>query len=136
LRLAAHRKDIAERMVGRDLAERVRVVDDGAEIVDRLQESLSPPTSTSAASSGASRPTTMSARATGSIRPSARERTVAPTLAPQPPQRMAMAEMSSSACRSARQQQHPASAISGRSLNLRMKRRSIQSLPAPRRRRP
>jgi len=60
---------------------------------------------------------------------SARESTVAPTLAPQPPQRMAMAEISLSASRSANGGSATAGAgvISGSSLNLRMKRRSIQS---------
>ena len=37
LRLAAHGIDVAERMVGGDLAEHVGVVDDGAEIIDGLQ---------------------------------------------------------------------------------------------------
>ena len=60
--------------------------------------------------------------------PSARVSTVAPTLAPQPPQRMAMAEISLSACRSAKGGSAAGGvAISGSSLNLRMKRRSIQS---------
>ena len=36
LRLAAHGVDVAERMIGGDLAEHVGVVDDGAEIVDGL----------------------------------------------------------------------------------------------------
>ena len=60
--------------------------------------------------------------------PSARDSTVAPTLAPQPPQRMAMAEISLSACRSAKGGNDAGGAVmSGNSLNLRMKRRSIQS---------
>ena len=59
---------------------------------------------------------------------SARVSTVAPTLAPQPPQRMAMAEISLSASRSANGGSAAgATFISGRSLYLRMKRRSIQS---------
>ena len=37
MRLSAHGIHVAERVVGRDLAEGVGIVDDGAEIVDRLQ---------------------------------------------------------------------------------------------------
>jgi hypothetical protein len=50
-------------------------------------------TRTTAASSGACRPIRMSSRSIGCTLASARDSTVAPTLAPQPPQRMAMAEM-------------------------------------------
>ena len=53
-------------------------------------------TRTTAASSGASRPISTSSRATGVKSASARDNTVAPTLAPQPPQRMARAEMACS----------------------------------------
>ena len=62
--------------------------------------------------------------------PSARVRTVAPTLAPQPPQRMAMAEISLMAAWSAIAGIGAASgcAISGSSLNFAMKRRSMKSL--------
>ncbi len=92
-------------------------------------ESSGPPVSTTAASSGASRPTTTSARSAGATRPSARDSTVAPTLAPQPPHRMASAEMSAMAAASATGFfARDAAAMSGSSLNLRMKRRSIQSL--------
>ena len=42
LRLSAHGIDVAERVVRRDLAQHVRVVDDGAEIIDCLQRELLP----------------------------------------------------------------------------------------------
>ena len=42
LRLSAHRIDVAERVVRRDLAQHVGVVDDGAEIIDCLQRELLP----------------------------------------------------------------------------------------------
>ena len=67
-------------------------------------------------------------RAPARWQPSARVSTVAPTLAPQPPHRMARAEISLSAARSAIGDCACGGfAISGSTLNLRMKRRSIQS---------
>ena len=54
-------------------------------------------TRTTAASSGACRPMSTSSRSTGCSAPSARDSTVAPTFAPQPPQRMATAEMACAA---------------------------------------
>ena len=50
-------------------------------------------TRTTAASSGACRPISTSSRSIGRTLARARDSTVAPTLAPQPPQRMAMAEI-------------------------------------------
>ena len=102
LRLAAHGIDVAERVVGGDLAEQVGVVDDGAEIVDGLQREL-------VAAGVDERRVVRRVEADDHVvarRParssaSARDSTVAPTLAPQPPQRMAMAEISLSACWSA-----------------------------------
>ena len=89
-------------------------------------------TRTTAASSGACRPISTSARSTGASAPSARESTVAPTLAPQPPQRMAIAEM---ACAASSSSSLTALAgacalvadIGAKSLNLAMKSRSMRS---------
>ncbi len=50
-------------------------------------------TRTIAASSGACKPITTSSRSAGRSAPSALESVEAPTFAPQPPQRMAIAEM-------------------------------------------
>ncbi|MCY1546935.1 hypothetical protein D9M68_829620 [compost metagenome] len=91
-------------------------------------------TRTTAASSGACSPISTSSRCTGCSCPKARLRMLAPTLAPQPPQRMAIAEMAccDSSALSTRLLAGAADgvapgAISGSSVNLRMKRRSIQS---------
>ncbi|MDT4854092.1 hypothetical protein FQZ97_883790 [compost metagenome] len=91
-------------------------------------------TRTTAASSGACRPIITSSRSTGCRLPSARVRMLAPTLAPQPPQRMAIAEIAwrDSSALSTRllvgaAAAGLASAMAGSSVNLRMKRRSIQS---------
>ncbi len=91
-----------------------------------------------AASSGACRPISTSSRAIGCTPASARESTVAPTLAPHPPQRIAMAEIACACSASASGTRVvPAAAsasesarfagIGSNSLYLRMKRRSIQS---------
>ena len=53
-------------------------------------------TRTTAASSGSFKPMMTSSRSTGCKLLNARESTVAPTFAPQPPQRMAIAEMACS----------------------------------------
>ncbi len=92
-------------------------------------------TFTIAASSGACSPTNTSSRSTGFRLPSARDKTVEPTLAPQPPQRMAIAEMACrlSSCVSAKfgvllpAVGFALGSMSGKSLNFAMKRRSIQS---------
>ena len=89
-------------------------------------------TRTMAASSGACRPISTSGRSTGCSWPSARESTLAPTLAPQPPQRMATAEIACSdssalsvscdACMG-----RAASAMAGSSVKRRMNWRSMWS---------
>ena len=89
-------------------------------------------TRTTAASSGACRPINTSARSTGLSAPSARDSTVAPTLAPQPPQRMAIAEMacaasSASSLTGLTDEPAGASVMGARSVNLRMKSRSMRS---------
>ena len=90
-------------------------------------------TRTTAASSGACKPISTSSRSTGCRLPSARVKMLAPTLAPQPPQRMAMAEMAcfDSSALSAKLLAGavPAlpGAMAGSSVNLRMKRRSMLS---------
>ena len=88
-------------------------------------------TRTTAASSGECSPIRTSGRSTGCSPPNARDSTVAPTLAPHPPQRMAIADnacaASSPSSRTAEACAGAASCIAGNSLNRRMKRRSIQS---------
>ena len=86
-------------------------------------------TSTTAASSGSCRPISTSLRGTGFSALSARVKTVAPTFAPHPPHRMAMAEISlitSLLARPAGRSVFSSSSMSGKLLNLSMKRRSIQ----------
>ncbi len=88
-------------------------------------------TRTTAASSGACRPISTSSRSIGRRPPSARLSTEAPTFAPQPPQRIAIAEIACAASSSPSRMDggcaRGASGIAGNSLNLAMKRRSIQS---------
>ena len=84
-----------------------------------------------AASSGSAKPMTTSSRVTGCKRLTTRDKTVLPTLAPQPPQRMAMAEISCNVCLSAIALLNCGAlscVISGSTLKLSIKRRSIQSL--------
>ena len=90
-------------------------------------------TRTTAASSGECSPISTSSRSIGASAPSARDSTVAPTFAPQPPQRIATAESACAA--SSASSRTPAGAraiaaggaIAGKSLKRAMKRRSIQS---------
>jgi hypothetical protein len=112
-------------------AEQPGIVDEGAEEIDRMHQALPGGTRTTAASSGACRPISTSSRVDRVKLASARDSTVAPTLAPQPPQRMAMAEMACSLC-SARRAESPRPAArrlrpSAEFGEARMKRRSIQS---------
>jgi hypothetical protein len=130
LRLGAHGEDVAQRMVGGDAAEEPGIVDEGAEEIHRVHHGLA---RRHAHHGGIVRRMQADQHvvALDRVHPaSARDSTEAPTLAPQPPQRMAMAEM---ACALLGGQRHgvavgrPASAIGSKSVNLRMKRRSIQS---------
>ncbi len=88
-------------------------------------------TRSTAASSGAFKPISTSSRSIGWTLASARDSTVAPTFAPQPPQRMAIAEIacvrSPSSSGTASAVVAACSAIGPSSLKRRMKRRSIQS---------
>ena len=90
-------------------------------------------TLTTAASSGASRPINTSSRLIGWRLASARESTLLPTFAPQPPQRIAAADIacvcsfSSSGTKFCADASFGVTFMVGNSLNLRMKRRSIQS---------
>ena len=88
-------------------------------------------TRTTAASSGECRPMSTSLRSMGSMAASARDNTFAPTLAPQPPQRMAKAEIACKDSSALRANDATAGgrsgAISGNSVNLRMKLRSMWS---------
>ena len=127
---AAHGKDVAERVVGGDLAEQIGIVDDGAEIIDGLHGKLRPAGVDDRGVVRASRPTTTSSARAGAMPP--RARGTAPSLRPWRRSRRsasAMAENSSAAALSASGEVGPrgASGISGSALNRRMKRRSMQS---------
>jgi hypothetical protein len=117
LRLTAHGEDVAQAVVGGDLPEHIRIVDQGTK---EIWSMIFPGgTVTAAASSGASSPSTTSGRANGRSWLSASCSMVLPTLAPQPPQRMAVAASSSIAAASATPVATtgcPAGAISGSAL--------------------
>jgi hypothetical protein len=134
LRHGAHGEDVAQRMVGGD-----RPNTQGSSMNARKKSTvctmaLPGGTRMTAASSGECRPISTSSRSIGCSRASARDSTVAPTLAPQPPQRMAMAEIGLGLFGGERQRARrrwgaveSALDIGGNSLKRRMKRRSIQS---------
>ena len=93
-------------------------------------------TRTTAASSGACRPISTSSRSIGRSAASARESTVAPTLAPQPPQRMAIAEIacaasSPSSATGAARRRRPAPAIGRQLAELAHEAAVDPVLPAP-----
>jgi hypothetical protein len=93
LRLGAHGEDVAQRVVGGDAAEQPGVVDEGAEEIHGVHHRLA---RRHAHHGGVVRRVQADQHVVALDRvqlASARDSTVAPTLAPQPPQRMAMAEI-------------------------------------------
>ena len=132
LRFRAHGEDVAQRVIGGDAAEQPGIVDEGAEEIDAYAPSPCPAARAARRHrpARAGRSARRRARSAG-CSASARDSTVAPTLAPQPPQRMATAEIACVCSPRRSGTASPAgratSAMAGNSVNLRMKRRSIQS---------